>query len=285
MSIGLSLSGGGAKGAAHIGVLQALADEGIEIDYIAGTSSGSIVATLFAAGYKPKEILNLFNNYCKYISDYDKKIPFKLISSCFTGRLNIQGLVKGDNLENLMRKYCYLKDIKNIMDIEMPIVIPAVDITTGEIIYFTNRINRNFDDMPTIKTSADIASIVRASCSFPGIFVPKVIDDKVLVDGGVRDNSPNEILKKMGADKIISVEFEDNKYMMKPINNIIDITLQSFDILSHQASVSCDEIADVKIVPQLNQVSLLECNKSREIAKQGYIATKKSMNAIKELLV
>ena len=79
MALGLALSGGGAKGAAHIGVLQALKEENINIDYISGTSSGSIVATLYACGYTPYQILSIFNNFCGQIFDFDTKLLFKAV--------------------------------------------------------------------------------------------------------------------------------------------------------------------------------------------------------------
>ena len=91
MNIGLALSGGGIKGAAHIGVLEALREENISITHISGTSSGSIVATLFAIGYTPEEILKMFNMYCKFISRTDKKLPLRCIKTLFTGKVSIKG--------------------------------------------------------------------------------------------------------------------------------------------------------------------------------------------------
>ena len=91
MNIGIALSGGGIKGAAHIGVLEALEEENIKIDYISGTSSGSIVATLYAVGYKPQEILKMFSMYCKFISKTDKKLPLRCIKTLFTGKITIKG--------------------------------------------------------------------------------------------------------------------------------------------------------------------------------------------------
>ena len=86
MKIGLVLSGGGAKGAAHIGALKALEEENIQISCISGTSSGSIVASLYACGYTPTQIYYIFKRYCKCITDYDKLIPFKVLNTLFTGR-------------------------------------------------------------------------------------------------------------------------------------------------------------------------------------------------------
>ena len=92
MSLGLALSGGGAKGAAHIGVLKAFEDEGINIEYISGTSSGSIIAGLYACGYSPTDLIKFFNMYCNGIGDYDKMIGFKVLSTAFTGKIGIKGV-------------------------------------------------------------------------------------------------------------------------------------------------------------------------------------------------
>ena len=107
MSIGLALSGGGAKGAAHIGVLEALQDNNIKVDYISGTSSGSIIAGLYAAGYTPNEILRIIVKHTKNTSllDYDKTAPFKLMKILFSKKINLSGFIKGDKIEYLIKRY------------------------------------------------------------------------------------------------------------------------------------------------------------------------------------
>ncbi|MEG2348365.1 MAG: patatin-like phospholipase family protein [Clostridia bacterium] len=294
MSLGLALSGGGAKGAAHIGVLQALKEENIKIDYISGTSSGSIIATLFACGYEPLEILRLFRTYCSEINDADKLLPIKVVNTMFTGKLNIQGLAKGDNLENLIKSYTKVKGIKDITQISFPIVIPAVDIDTGEIIYFLNKkINtlenkvlqsRNlYDDNPTYKYYGDIDDIVRASCSLPAVFLPKKIEEHLLVDGGIRINTPVSILKDMGASKVLAVCFDTNRKGATKPNNIINIAIKSFDIMGHQSNFAEISNADLVIRPDLKNIGLLDCKKIDYIARQGYLKTKEMIEKIKEM--
>ena len=136
MSIGLALSGGRATGAAHIGGLIALEDENIKVDYISGTSSGTIVATLYACGYKHKDLLTFFNIYCNGIGDYDKMIGLKALSTAFTGKIGVKGLAKGDKLEYIINNFCAKKHIKDISEVKFPLAIPTVDINTGEIVYF-----------------------------------------------------------------------------------------------------------------------------------------------------
>lgn len=295
MVLGLALSGGGAKGAAHIGVLKALEEENIKVKCISGTSSGSIVATLYACGYTPNEILKLFKVYCREISDLDKTLPLKIINTMFSGRINIQGLAKGDNLENLIKIYSNKKEIRDITQIKIPIVIPTVDINTGEIIYFSNTkirrsledkysINIIYDDEPTYKYSGDICKIVRASCSLPAVFEPKRIDDFLLVDGGIRMNTPVSVLKDIGADKVIAVCFDTNKHNLSKPNNIINISVKAFDIMGHQSNFNEIKNADFVIRPDLKKTGLLDCKEIENIARAGYIKTKENIDKIKNIL-
>lgn len=293
MSLGLALSGGGAKGAAHIGVLKALEDENIKIDYISGTSSGSIVAALYACGYNPKELITFFNMYCNGIGDYDKMIGLKALSTAFTGKIGVKGLAKGDKLEYIINNFCAKKYIKDISEVKFPLAIPTVDINTGEILYFlskgvntTNSLSRDlFDDVPTYKYNGKLCSIVRASSSFPGVFEPKILEGRILVDGGVRVNTPVTVLKNMGADKVISVSFDKNKKYTDNSLNIISISLKAFDIMSHQVNEEELHKSDLIIRPKIPaNISLLDCSKTNFVARAGYNRTKELINDIKNII-
>ena len=315
MSIGLALSGGGAKGAAHIGVLEALKDNNINVDYISGTSSGSIVAALYRAGYTPNEILEIIikNTRNKRILDYDKNAIFKVMSMAFSKRINLSGFIKGDRIENAIRKYLAIKNIKDISDYKLPIAIPTVDVRTGEIVYYTNTpinyvqsekiISENsisdkklynkeiyskekiYDDIPEYRTKGDVADVVRASISFPGVFRPKNIDGKLYIDGGARVNTPVNILKQMGADKVIAVSFDCNKIDKNNLKNVIGISSQAFEILSHEASEKEKENADINVTICTRNISLLDFSKSVFLAKKGYNLVNNNADYIKLKLV
>lgn len=169
MKIGLSLAGGGVKGAAHIGVLKAFEERNIKIDYIAGTSSGSIVSTLYAVGYKPEEIYDIFKKYCKEINYVSILNILKLIAGLiFKKKILIQGLNDGNKIEKLMRNLCNKKGIHNINQIKMPIMIPSVDLHSGRVYMFSSVSTRGmYDDKIKYVNDMDIASAVRASCSYP----------------------------------------------------------------------------------------------------------------------
>ena len=136
MNIGLALSGGGVKGATHIGVLQALEENEVKISTISGTSIGSIVASLYAMGYTTDEMLKLFKYFAKTILKTDPKY---LISNIRTKRSILgEGIISGQAIEDAINECAKLKNIKYIKDITMPIAIPTVDIKTGKEIIFTN---------------------------------------------------------------------------------------------------------------------------------------------------
>jgi len=296
LSIGLALSGGGAKGMAHIGVIEALKDYGIKIDYIAGTSSGSIIAALYAAGYTPNEMLNLVNRYKDDIVDIDKNLGFKLFGSIFNKKVSIKGFIKGNKLEKVLRDILKNKGVEDICDVNMPLAIPTVDLNTGEIVYFWNNKKKEqtrsclieetiqYDDEPSYSNYGELASIVRASCSVPGVFVPKKIDEHYYVDGGVRVNTPVEVLRKMGADKVIAVTFDCNKRPTFSIHNIVGISTQAYNIMTH--SINMDEIAkaDINIHLCLHNVSLLDVSKANYLVKRGYNIVVRNIVKIKEML-
>ncbi len=315
MSLGLALSGGGSKGAAHIGVLEALKDNNVTIDYISGTSSGSIIAGLYAAGYSPNEMLRIIMKNAKNnkILDYDKKAPFKLMKLLFSRKINLSGFVKGDKIEQLIREYMLNKNIRDISDFKMPISIPIVNVRTGEVVYYTNsRVrtlneeetmqeeccedyfnngdyvgkgtynkNKHYDDIPEYRYKGDIADIIRASISFPGVFKPKNIDGQLYIDGGVRVNTPVNVLKQMGADKVIAVSFDCNKMNKNNLKSFIGITSQAYDLLSHEASESEKEFADINIRVCTKNVTLLDFSKSVFLAKKGYYIVNNNINYIK----
>ncbi|MDD2627591.1 MAG: patatin-like phospholipase family protein [Clostridia bacterium] len=312
MSLGIALSGGGAKGAAHIGVLEALKDHGIKIDYISGTSSGSIIAAFYAAGYSSNEILRLLvsNTKNNKLLDYDKTMVFKLMKLLISRKLTIDGFIKGDKIENLIRRYMKEKNIFNISDIKMPLAIPIVNLKTGEIVYYSNKEVTNkeekllindkeaeeseyitkdsyekakvYDDYPEYRNAGDIADIIRASISFPGVFKPKNIEGNIYIDGGVRVNTPVKILKEMGAKKVIAISFDCNRLDNKNLKNIIGITNQAIDILIHEADEDEQKLADINIRICTKGVSLLDFNKSIQLTRKGYYVINNNIKYIKD---
>ena len=284
MKLGLCLSGGGVKGAAHIGVLKALEEENIKIDYISGTSSGSIVATMYAIGYKPEEIYNIFIQYCKKIKYVDAKNIIKLIVGLiFNQKIIIEGLSNGKTIEKLIRKMCNEKNITNIKDIKFPLLIPSVDLYTGKVYIFSSQKNRNtYSNVIEYIYDMDIATAVHASCSYPGIFSPCKYNNTKLIDGGIRENIPWKETKINGADKVISVVFEKN-IENKKNNNIIDVISNSIDLLSYELSNYELAGADYLLKIRTKDIKLLDFTKINYLYKLGYEITKKQIKEIRKI--
>lgn len=284
MQIGLTLSGGGVKGAAHIGVLMALEEENIKVSAISGTSSGSIVAALYSCGYTPREIYYIFKKYCNCITDYNHLIPFKMLGTIFTGKISLKSLAKGKNIEYIVNYFTSKKGIVDITECLIPIAIPAVDIVNGEIVYYlskridvTNRENTTyFEDNPEYILGGKLSNIIRASTAFPGVFEPKRIGRHLLVDGGLKVNSPVSIVKKLNCslERQIVIYFEkvDNNRIPK---NIVETSVKALDIMSH--GINSDEInkADYRIDIESSNVSLLDMSKIDYMTTLGYKITKK----------
>jgi NTE family protein len=229
--IGLALGSGGARGMAHIGILKVLEEHSIPIDYIAGSSIGALVGSLYCVGHSP-DLLRKFTTHFpqKYWLDYT--VPK-------------MGFVTGDKLKEIIR---LLTKQKNIEEAQIPFSIVATNLKRGERKVFTH---------------GPIAEAVRASISIPGIFVPEVIDGEYYVDGGVIDRVPVSVVKEMGADLVIAVDvsfFESSH----AITSIFDVIAQSIDVMEREILRYRMLDADLMLRPNVGHYST---NKFSEVSK------------------
>lgn len=289
MSLGICFSGGGIKGAAHIGVLKAFEEENIDFKYISGTSSGSIVSSLYAMGYKSDEIKDIFKNNYKKIKYIEIKNIFKLIYGIiFKRKIIIDGLNSGDKIEKIINKYSEKKNIYNINQINKKILIPSVEVDTGKIYYFSSinnaENNREFSDKIIYVNNINVGKAVHASCSYPGIFSPCKFNNIKLIDGGIRENTPWKELKKLGVSQVICVSFVENN-KIKQEKNIFDIIENSIKILSHELANYELKGVDFLIKIKSKQVGLLEIEKFNYLYELGYKYGKNFINKNKEKII
>ena len=281
MKISLALSGGGIKGVAHIGALKALEEKKIQIEKISGTSSGSIVASLFAAGFSSDDIYKIFKKYCKKIKYVEPINIVKLILGLILDRkIIIDGLNSGIQIEKLIQKECKKNNIEKMSDIKIPLIIPTVDMCKGELICFTSyQFRKNFSDNIIFENDIIIGKAVRASCSYPVVFSPFDYNGSKLIDGGIRENIPWKVLKMLGAEKVLSISFETERDDCKN-KNIIEVANRAIELLCRELTNYELDGSDYNIKIETEKIGLLEIEKLDELYKIGYIETKKWLKDI-----
>ncbi len=275
MKIGLTLAGGGVKGAAHIGAIKALQENNIQISAIAGTSIGSIVASLYAMGYTTEEMLKLFKYFSKGLLKTDPKYLMYNIKS--TKSIFGSGMVSGQAIEDAAQECARLKGFTNIQDIEMPIAIPTVDLKTGKKIVFTNR---KADD--GYITNIEIGKAVRASCSYPGVFAPFSYKEYRFVDGGILDNVPTDETRKLGVDKIVTIKFPP-KEIENP-RTAVNVLSRCMDIIFDERDTRTTKASDYILNIDVTASSAFDIKKIDECYEEGYKRTLLEINSIRRAL-
>lgn len=283
MKIGIALSGGGIRGIAHAGVLDALEKNNIKIDIIGGTSCGAIIASLYAMGYSPYHIYTLFKRYAKKIAKMNSAPILSGIKNIiWNKKISITGLRNGKNIEEIYNEYATRKGIKSISQIKMPIVIPTVDITESKEYIFTNNIPQNATNKNQYITDISVGKAIRASSSFPAFFSPCKVEKHAFMDGGAMDNIPVREVKNQGADKVIAVKFDADQ--IDEESNIMDIVMKTIDIMGSKISEESLEMSDYILNVYTDKVGLLDVEKLDKCYKYGYDCVMKRIDDIKKKL-
>ena len=292
MKIGLSLSGSGVRAAAHIGVLKVFKKHGIPIDLISGTSAASLVAALYATGYSAADMEDIFLSYQnspraikKLIDpDYLAYISF-LLSGLFKKQPSIDGFIKGNNYQNLIDTLIHTHGHNMISDSLIPLAIPAVDLETAKIIMFVSDKTMLFDDTD-IAYHDDISysKAVRASSSFPAIFKPVLHECHRLVDGGIRENLPIDVLREMGADVIIGVNAGYYGEYTSTVSDITRIASRVLDIMNYSITENFAETSDILICPEVHDIETFQFNKITHCIKCGEDVAENSIDLLKSIV-
>ena len=282
MGIGIAFAGGGIRGIAHVGVLKALEENNIKIEAVGGTSAGSIVAALYAMGYKPYYIYVLFKKYAQDIINIGNSSIVNGIGNFVkTKKIGIAGLNDGTLLEKMFNELATRKKMKAVADIKMPLVIPAVDIAEAKEYIFTNYAPRNNVNDEYI-TEISIGKAIRASSSFPAYFCPCEYKKHIFMDGGVLDNTPILPLKKICKHKVMAVNFEADP--VEENCDVMDIIMKTLDIMGNKIAEESFKQSDLVLTVPTDRAGLFDIEKMDKCYKFGYDTTMKNIDKIKKLI-
>ena len=294
-TVALVLSGGGAKGAAHVGVIKYLESIGMPVDVVMGTSMGGLVGGIYALGYEAEQLDSIIRgidwdmalsdkvprDYLSYSAIkykekyvlsfpflYDKKDYMRKIESdqqytrrvddihFGAGEADATNMVKDNLLGSLPSGMVYGQNVNNIFsslsvgyqdetdfyDLPIPFLCVATDLVSGT---------------AKIWTEGKLNTALRSTMSIPGLFAPVRVDGMVLVDGGMRNNYPTDLAKKVGADIVIGVNLSEGYKNYNEINNLADIINTGIDMLGRTSFESNIDIPDVNIKPDLHEFNML----------------------------
>ncbi|MCB0449883.1 MAG: patatin-like phospholipase family protein [Confluentibacter sp.] len=282
--IGLVLSGGGAKGLAHIGVLKVIDSLGIKIDYVAGTSMGAIIGALYASGYTGNQLDSIFRevDFNRLINDdlpraskafyertnsekYAVTLPFENF------KINLpSALSRGQNTYGLLsRLTLHVNGITDFDKLPIPFFCIATNIETGKAV---------------VLDKGNLAQAVMASGALPSLFQPVLINGEVLVDGGVVNNYPIDELREKGMDVIIGVDVQDGLAKREELASALDVLAQINNFRTINDMKLKVKKTDIYIKPDIKEYSVVSFSEGSKIIENGKQATNSKMDDLKKLV-
>ncbi len=282
--IGIALSGGGARGLAHIGVLKVFEEEGLQAKIITGTSMGSIIGGLYAAGYSPaflEEMANSVDWFGLFRETVDRRyvsMRRKLFRDRYLLAFPVEGdrvrlpsgMIKGQKIHRLFYELCWpVAEINDFSEFHRPFSCVATDIVTGE---------------PYVIDSGSLADAMRTSMAIPTAFSPVNMDGRLLVDGGLVRNLPAVDAIDLGAAIVICVDVSSDLVGADSLRTMLDITDQTVDILMKSTMDAQKEYCDLYIRPDLQTVSTLDFSNVPYIIEQGEKAARRHIEQIRSLV-
>lgn len=249
--IGLALGGGFARGIAHIGVLKVLEENQIRPDCLAGTSAGSIIAGAYATGVPVDEMAAVA-----------RKVRWQDFGRWTFSRM---GLASNHRLEGFVgrvfRSRCF-------EDLEIPLAVVATDLMAGRGVVFT---------------SGELALALRASCAYPGLFLPVAYNGTWLADGGLVAMVPTEAARKLGADVVVAVSLENMQAGLEP-KSVMDVLGRAFSIAQHAAECVWRERADIVVEPGVSEFRWDDFERADELIAAGEQAMREALPGLRRLV-
>jgi NTE family protein len=289
--IGLALSGGGARGGAHVGVLKALEELNIPIDYIAGTSMGAIIGGFYAAGYTADEIQGLLTemDWSAALSDKPDRrnqtmrkkeldasflIPYRVGFN--EGSLQLpMGVIEGQHLDQIFQRILFpVADVSDFRQLSIPFSAVATDLVSGE---------------EVVISGGSLPKALRASMSVPGVFAPVRLNGKLLVDGGMSNNLPVSVVRDMGAEVVIAVDISSPLLKEEQLKSVLSVTEQLTNFLTRKNTQAQIESLvtgqDILLVPDLEGFSSADFEQAGEAVEQGSLAVTEDSERLSTLAV
>ncbi len=253
--VALVLGGGAARGFAHVGVIRVLEQEKIPIDLLVGTSVGSLIGAIYAADLDSFDL-----EWTAFKLEKEDLFDFGLMTAVLG-----MGLAKGDKLEEFVREKVKTQLIENL---RLPFAAVATDLNWGT---------------KVVLDRGPIARAVRASSAIPGVFQPVNHMGKLLVDGGVVDNIPISVARTKGADIVVAVDISENVGNTR-ITNLVDVLLQSTNIMFALNVEHARRDADVLVVPAVGDVGMMDFSQKKRCMQAGIEAARKAVPDIRKVI-
>lgn len=283
LKVGLVLSGGGAKGLAHIGALKVIEESGVRIDYIGGTSMGAIIGALYASGYSAKQLDSIFRetDFSNLIQDeiprgaktfYEKQESEKYALILPFDRFKIgfpSGISRGQNVYNLLsRLTSHVSTVSDFSQLPIPFFCIATNVENGE---------------EVILDHGYLPQAVSASGALPSLFGPVIIKDQVLIDGGVVNNYPVSEVKAKGMDIIIGVDVQDSLKNRDKLKSAFDVLVQINNYRTINDMIEKHKKTDVYIHPNIKDFSVVSFREGRNIVESGVVAAEYYREELQEI--
>jgi NTE family protein len=249
--LGIALGGGFARGISHIGVLRVLEENQIPIDFIAGTSVGALIGATYASGTS--------------LDEMQRQASSTTFRDFGRWTLSRMGMASNEHLEDFLHKFT---QARYFGDLKIPLSIVATDLISGESVHFTD---------------GEIAPALRASCAYPGLFLPVKYRERILVDGFLTESVPAGAARELGAEVVIGVHLEPGLLNTRP-RNTIEVISRSFSVIQASAIQPWRSAVDVLIEPDVHHILWDEFIKTPQLVEAGETAARAAMPAIKEAL-
>jgi len=249
-SIGIALGGGFARGLAHVGILKVFEEEGIPIDFIAGTSVGSVIGAAYCSGISAKEL-----------EEIASLVRFKHFARWTISRY---GIASNDRMAGFLQK---MLKVRTFEELKIPLAVTATDFVSGD---------------PVVFRKGPLIDPVRASCSYPGMFLPVNIDGRLLVDGMLAHSVPTVPLREMGADRVLGVYLSAHWVNLKGPRHVFDVVGQCFSIAQQKMCGLWESAADVVLTPDVRGFSYDGFERAPELIAAGEKVARAALPQIKQ---